>query len=50
MLLQSKFTLALFMLYLVFYYCFTYAKDEERKWMVVAICEERETTKKIKKN
>ena len=31
-----------------FYSFFTYAKDEGRKWMVVVICEERETKKKKK--
>ena len=33
-------------MYLVFYYSFTYPEDKGKKWMVVVVCEERETIKK----
>lgn len=36
----------LFILYYVFYSFLTYLKNKGREWMVVAMCEERKTTKK----
>ena len=33
----------LFILYLVVYYLFKYFEDEEREWIMVVVCEERET-------
>ena len=44
-----KFTLALLIVF-GFYSFFMYVKDEGRKLMVFVICEERKTTKNIKKN
>ena len=50
---DSKFTLILFILYLVVYYYlfiyfnfFMYLNNRGREWMVVIMCEERETIKK----
>ena len=40
----------LFILNLVFYFFFTYLKDEGRKWMMFIVCEERKIILKIKKN
>ena len=47
---DSKFTLTLFILYLVVYFFFfMYLNNRGREWMVVIMCEERETIKKMKK-
>ena len=39
--------MTLFILHLVFYYLFMYFDDERREWMVIVVCEKRETIKKI---
>ena len=39
----------LFILNLVFYSFFTYLKDEEKKLMIIVVCEERKTILKIRK-
>ena len=40
---MCKFTLTLFTLHMVFYSFFMYPEVERRKWMVVIVCDERET-------
>ena len=40
---MCKFTLTLFTLHTVFYSFFMYPELERRKWMVVIVCDERET-------
>ena len=47
---MCKFTLTLFTLHIVFYSFFMYPEVERRKWMMVIICDEKETIKTIKKN
>ena len=42
--------MTLFILHLVVYSFFTYLKDEGKEWVVVVVCKERQTIKKIKKN
>jgi len=42
--------LIVFILHLVVYSFFMYSKDEEKEWMMVVMCEKRETIKKLKKN
>ena len=39
--------LTLFILHLVFYSFLKYFEDERREWLIVVMCEERETIKKI---
>ena len=39
----------LFILHLVVYFILYISKDEGIKWMIIVVCEEGETIKKIKK-
>ena len=45
-----KFTLTLFILFLIVYYFFMYFDDKKRNWIIVIVCKERETVLKNQEN